>query len=144
MSFSTLRVLWFYDFVFFLYVYIYIYIFSFIGSNFVVICNKGILRHLGSVTCVYVAESSPTHGWVTLQCHDCDCCRCYQQGLHTVPLLHDTFSGVDLRAIYWWAIITIHIVKLYIHIFLSEKKNCNTKRFVPADSVTQMIAEIRS
>lgn len=76
------------------------YIFDFIDSNFVVICNKGILGHLGSVTCVYVAESSPTHGWVALQGHDCDCCRCYQQGLHMVRLSHDLFLSVEPRAIY--------------------------------------------
>lgn len=109
-SFQTLEL---YDsIILYLFVCTYIHIFCFIlhifcfianyykMSSFVVIRNKGILRHPGSVTRVSVAESSHTHGWVTLKGDDHGCCRCYQHDLHTVPLSHDTFSAVDLRAVY--------------------------------------------
>lgn len=78
---------------------VYIHMCGFIDSRFAVICNKGILRHPGSVTCASAAESSHTHGWETLKGPGHDCSGCYQQGLHAVPLSHDTFSAVHLRAI---------------------------------------------
>lgn len=39
------------------YIFFCIYIFGSIDSHFVLLCNKGILRHPASVTCVTIAES---------------------------------------------------------------------------------------